>query len=159
MANKESWLEGIMQTVIEFLQSIKYERYFVVGVLLLLAVVCVVRLIRIIMILLSPNGYSGDHNRVIGCVSQIAYIFAIVFEIPIWFFGSSDMLRMLQNADKLVGIIHLGLMIITLLLAGISMLFKRNGKRAYISRALCKSSIVLALEGVLVFVIGYFIIL
>lgn len=158
MRNSKSWLESLLSNMTSFLQSIRYEQYFVFGVLLLLAIACIVRLVRTIMILLSPNGYSRDHNRVIGRVSQIAFIFALIFEIPIWFFGTDKMLIILQSANKLVGIIHLGLMVVTLLLAGVSMLFKRNGKRAFISRALCRSSIVLAIEGALAFVAGYFMI-
>lgn len=158
MKNEVTWLVTILSQVTEFLHSIQYEQWFIFSVLLLLVIACIVRLVRIIMILLSPNGYSRDHNRVIGWVSQIAFLFAMAFEIPIWFFGEDGMLIVLQNADKLTGIIHICLMVFTLLLAGISMLFKRNGKRTYISRALCRSSIVLAIEGSLVFVAGYFMI-
>lgn len=158
MGNEGYWLVNLLNTLTSFLHSIHYEQYFVFGVLLLLGLACIVRLVRLIMIILSPNGYSRNHNRVIGWVSQIAYLFALAFEIPIWFFGTDEMLIILQNSDKMVGIIHLGLMVITLLFAGFSMLFKRDGKRAYISRALCRSSIVLAIEGSLVFVAGYFMI-
>ena len=158
MGNEGSWLVILLSRVTSFLHSIHYEQFFVFGVLLLLAIACIVRFVRLVMIMLSPNGYSRDHNRVIGWVSQIAFLFALAFEIPIWFFGTDEMLIVIQNSDKLAGVIHLGLLILTLLLAGLGMLFKRNGKRAYISRALCRSSIVLAIEGSLVFVAGYFMI-
>lgn len=158
MGNNDAGLGNMLANLSAFLHSIQFEQYFAFGVLFLFAVACIVRLIRTTMILVSPNGYSRDHNRVIGSVSQIAFWFALVFEVQIWLFGADEMLTMFQSANKLVGLIHIGLMVLTLLLAGISMLFRRNGKRAYISRALCKSSIVLAVEGAAVYLAGFFMI-
>lgn len=158
MITEPSWLTKLLNQITEVLQSIQYESYFILGILALLAVACFVRLVRMIMIMLSPNGYSKDNNKAIGTVSHIAYWFAIIFTVPVWFFGSSESLAPLQQAHKMSGIVHLGLMLLTLLLAGWNMLIGRKGKRVFVAKALSRSSIVLAIEGSILFVIGYFLI-
>ena len=155
---KQTWLTRLLNQITGFLQSIQYESCFVVGILALLSTACFVRLVRMIMIMVSPNGYSKDNNKAIGTLSHIAYWFAIVFTVPVWFFGSTDHVLVLQFAHKMSGIIHLGLMLLTLLLAGINMLVSRKGKRVFIAKAMCRSSVVLAVEGAILLLIGFFLI-
>lgn len=158
MITESTWLTRLLNQITEFLQSIQYESCFILGILALLATACFVRLVRMIMIMVSPNGYSKDNNKAIGILSHIAYWFAIVFTVPVWFFGSSDHLLVLQFAHKMSGIIHLGLMLLTLLLAGLNMLIGKKGKRVFIAKAMCRSSIILAVEGAILLLIGYFLI-
>lgn len=158
MITEPSWLTRLLNQITGVLQSIQYESYFILGILALLAVACFVRLVRMIMIMLSPNGYSKDNNKAIGTISHIAYWFAIIFTVPVWFFGSSENLAVLQQAHKMSSIIHLGLMLLTLLLAGLNMLISRKGKRVFVAKALSRSSIILAVEGSILLILGYFLI-
>jgi len=158
MIAESTWLTRLLDQITAFLKSIQYENYFILGILLLLVIACFIRLVRMIMIMISPNGYSKDNNKAIGKVSHIAYWFALIFTVPVWFFGSAESLTVLQQADKMAGIIHLGLMLLTLLLAGLNMLIGRKGKRVFVAKALCRSSIILAIEGSILLVLGYFLI-
>lgn len=149
------WLARLLDQITGVLHSIQYESYFMLGILALLAITCFVRLVRMIMIMLSPNGYSKDNNKAIGTISHIAYWFAIIFSVPVWFFGNAENMALLRLVHKMAGIIHLGLMLLTLLLAGVNMLICRKGKRVFIANALSRSSIILAIEGVILLIVGY----
>ena len=156
MISRSTWLTRLLDQITIALQSIQYEDYFVMGIIVLMAIACIVRFVRMIMILISPNGYSKDNNKAIGKISHIAYWFSIVFIAPVWFFGSSNSVNTLQQVSKTAGIVHMGLMLLTLLIAGLNMLISRKGKRVYVAKALCRSSIVLALEGALLLLLGFF---
>lgn len=156
MSSGNSWPGSLLDNISKTLREIDFESYFLLAILLLITICCVVRLVRMILILLSPNGYSRDHSGVIGRVSHIAFGFGIFFEALVWLFGASSALITLQSCDRFAAIFHFGLMALTLLLAGLNMLFKRRGKRVFIAQALCRSSIVLAIEGLILFVLSYF---
>lgn len=158
MITEPSWLTKLLNQITGVLQSIRYESYFILGILALLAVACFIRLVRMIMIMLSPNGYSKDNNKAIGTISHITYWFAIIFTIPVWFFGSTENMAVLQQAHKMAGIIQLALVLLTLLLAGLNMLIGRKGKRVFVAKALSRSSVILAIEGSILLLLGYFMI-
>ena len=158
MNNAGLWINETIGTIQNFLKSINYNQYFLFGIIILICICCVVRFLRLVLILLSPNGYSSGHSGVMGKIAHISFWFSILFEVLVWFLGGNNDLMTLCLMDKMAAIFHFALMALSLLLAGINMLFKRGGKRVPIAQSLCRSSIVLALEGLFLFLLSFFMI-
>lgn len=142
--------------------TIQYEEcYTVLCIFPLLVVDCSIRLLRMIMITLSPDWYNKDKDKSIKRVADISFCFALFFTALVWIMSRIENFTALENAIRinlLAAGILIGLMVLTLLIAGMNMLVGRKGKRVFVAKALCRSSIVLAIEGSILLLLGYFLI-
>ena len=98
-----------------YLRSIRYDEYFVLVPMLMLAMCCLARLVCTGMTILSPAKFSGEHRRTMYGTARSCYWTSIVMQLLLWVFGAENQLEVLANADYFAACLLAGISVITLI--------------------------------------------
>lgn len=143
MFNNVIW--GALGKAQSFLRGVRYDEYFILAPLLMLALCCIARMICAGMTVLSPVKFSAEHRRTMYSTARTCYWISIVMQLLMWVFGDAGQLSVLANADYFAALLLAVTAVVSFLSAVLSMIFSRGGKRVFIAKSLNFSGLMLVL--------------
>lgn len=147
-------MNAVLNAVQDWLRCIRYEEYFVLAPVLLLALCCMARLVCMAMTVLSPAKFSAEHRKTLYSTAASCCGLSLLMQVLLWVFGTEGQLEVLARANDLAACLLTGIALASFLSAILSMLFTRKGRRVFIARSLNASALTLVLTAFVLTLFG-----